>query len=80
MARFTTTMTVWHGGKAHLAGEGISLTASEAEPLLDMGAIEPAGRAEKAQSAEEKAAADKAADDAALAVIEAALAAENPAA
>ena len=48
MAKFTTTMTVWHGGQAHLAGEGISLTASEAEPLLASGAIVPVARAEKA--------------------------------
>jgi len=48
MAKFTTTMTVWHSGQAHLAGEGISLTASEAEPLLASGAIVPVARAEKA--------------------------------
>lgn len=40
MAKYLTTMTVWHGGQPHFAGEAITLTASDAKPLLASGAIE----------------------------------------
>lgn len=34
MAGYTTTMTVWHDGLAHLAGSSIQLSEAQAAPLL----------------------------------------------
>lgn len=58
MAKYLTTMTVWHGGQPYHAGEAINLTASDAKPLLASGAIEQGSPPADAPAAAEAAAAE----------------------